>query len=342
MGFHCNSLALTLSLTAGVLACGGPVEDAAVAEHEAAARTRRKRTSPRVVAAPARLPRCSTLTHDTFYFTDADVAPLSGVIDTTLDVDSFDISVDSGAAACGPQPAETGPGYRLIGSLSLTDEIVLDQSTVGLGLVPGTGNVPYFLRLTVDVGDVSFASDGEMDISAYCTNLDQPVSGTISGVQLTVDLAPPRPGQNHFSVHDTQLTFDSIDVGFVITDPTRAALIAALAWLLPPCNLAPPPFNVACGNDAIDEIEGLIVSYVNTRIESTVGAEIAGFVNDALDGDPMVDSAVSAIDNWFWLLGRLRAPRIRTKPVDDVQICETRYASWAACNGGACARYRVR
>jgi len=318
------------------------MEEGSLTTDESSVRPR-KRARRTPVARPNNtgINRCSTLTHDTFYFRQNHVSGLSAAFNTTLEIDPVDIEFESGSA-CASNAAEKGDGYRVDGSLSLVNDIVIDPANVGLSLVPGSGSIPYFVRVFVDVGDVPFASDGTMDISAYCTSFDQAVTGVIPDVSLTLDLAPPRPGNNHFSLHSTTLDTGDIEVGFGLTPQLRGALTAALSWLLPPCNLVPIPGNVACGVDATSGIEGLIVDYVNGLINEYVGEQITGFIDGALDGNPMVANAISGFDTYFWLLASGSAPRIRGKAIDDVSICETRFARYSTCNGSNCARYRLR
>ena len=73
--------------------------------------------------------------------------------------------------------------------------------------VAGAGGVPYFLKVTASLGDIRFASVGDLDISVPCLGLDRNLEGTLRDLEVEVYYRPPRPGQNRF-------TYDHFDVDF--------------------------------------------------------------------------------------------------------------------------------
>ena len=289
---------------------------------------------------PANLGRIAPPWAETMLF-GPDYIPSMSYDDVEVPISSFAIAVQSTNAVCASDADEVAEGYRVGGNLTLTDALVLDDSNISINFTEGSADYPYFVELEVFLGDLDFASVSDLDISAYCVEMDQSVTGTIEDAQLTIRLAPPYPDANHFSLYETELDYSDINVNFALTSDLRTGLTIALAWVLG-CSAFPFPANLACANDIVNDIEDAIVDYVNDKISQNAHTYINQAVSDAVFSSSEIEQMVDALDTWFWFNAILQAPSVQSLgDSESTNIYTTTYGSSAACGGGECAVYKL-
>ncbi len=187
-----RALALAATLAAG---CYGGPDDASGSAN-----------SISINPEPVPLNRC-TLFGQNHTHTTAATQGLLDAVDVTLPTPPpFAVDVDTSNGNCVFAPAQVGSGVRVRGSFQINTTLRL-RDNLDARFVAGAGGVPYFLKVTASLGDIRFASVGDLDISVPCLGLDRNLEGTLRDLEVEVYYRPPRPGQNRF-------TYDHFDVDF--------------------------------------------------------------------------------------------------------------------------------
>ncbi|MFC2133164.1 DUF4412 domain-containing protein [Bacteroidota bacterium] len=243
----------------------------------------------------------------------------------TYELENIDINFNTAPGDCALNSNEAGEGYRVEGTIKFNNDIELTSNDVNWSFVNGNNDAPYFLKIDISLDDITFESQGDMDISAYCASLDADISGSVEDISIVIKLEPPHGGHNHFSIYGSPtISFDT-DVNYSFTSSVRSALEVALAWLLPPCNVSPFPFNIACAEDAVGGIESMIEQEVNEQMGDYVDSYIESMVGSLMN-DPTITGAVDAVDTWFWFLVILKTGTLSSiSQVDDINICSSQY-----------------
>jgi len=152
---------------------------------------------------------------ESFTFSEDTVESLESAIDACLDgqgVDLQSVSLhESGTYATGFF------GIDLDWNFDATVEFsALEIDDVELTMVPGSGDIPYYLELTVELEDITF--DADVDVGIYVetgdgVTIDTEAEGTLEDVQFTLTFAPPREGINEFSL-DTVIADATLDASY--------------------------------------------------------------------------------------------------------------------------------
>ena len=246
---------------------------------------------------------------ESFTFSEDTVESLESAIDACLDgqgVDLQSVSLhQSGTYATGFF------GIDLDWNFDATVEFsALEIDDVELTMVPGTGDIPYYLELTVELEDITF--DADVDVGIYVetgdgVTIDSEAEGTLEDVQFTLTFAPPREGINEFSL-DTVIADAALDASYAtdveitLTSQTKAALVTALSFTPALAGLGPLAPLAALG----------IVDSVTAHLENQLESELTGEIDDELHLDvedqledfgttaEQIDVAVELIDFVFW------------------------------------------
>lgn len=249
------------------------------------------------------------LTQESFTFSEDTVESLESAIDACLDgqgVDLQSVSLhESGTYATGFF------GIDLDFDFDATVEFsALEINDVELTMVPGSGDIPYYLELTVELEDITF--DADVDVGIYVetgdgVTIDTEAEGTFEDVQFTLTFAPPREGVNEFSL-DTVFADAALDASYAtdveitLTAQTKAALVTALSFTPALAGLGPFAPLAALG----------IVDSVTAHLENQLESELTGEIDDQLHLDvedqledfgmtaEQIDTAVELIDFVFW------------------------------------------
>ena len=240
---------------------------------------------------------------DTYYF-DSDVVQVwLDALDTSVELDeTFEIDENTAPGTCFINSAEAGNGIRIRGDLVVSDTFDIDGN-ITASFASSSGSAPYYLRVDIDVGNVDFESDGDLDISAYCFGLDQAVTGTIHDLTVKLYLSPPSTSRTDFGLHHVDVDFGDIDLD---------SLSAPMSIY----NLAATLFDNVL--DTNTDLRGALEEAVEDALESS---PIAGTVSDLADLAFALDSGYSSSTD---------------------TICSVDYDGWADCGGGACPKYEIR
>lgn len=146
-------------------------------------------------------------------FTGASVQVILDLLDTSADVsDPFTVAFNTAPGTCFFNAAEAGNGVRVNGRFRVTTPITLHDNVTASVEPSPTATDPYVYRVRIDVGDVSFASIGDVDISTNCLALDRRLNGTMRDLVIEVDLAPPTPSRGTFLVRRVTTDFGAVTV----------------------------------------------------------------------------------------------------------------------------------
>lgn len=271
--------------------------------------------APAAEEQPAQVEQAEVIEHldwvrqESFTFSEDTVENLESAIDACLDgqgVELQSVSLnESGTYATGIL------GIDLDWDFDATVELsALEIDDVELTMVPGSGDIPYYLELTVELEDITF--DADVDVGIYAetgdgVTIDTEAEGTFEDVQFTLTFAPPREGVNEFSLDSASAdaTLDASyasDVEIELTSQTKAALVTVLSLTPALAGLGPLAPLAALG----------IVDSVTAHLEDQLESELTGEIDDQLHLDvedqlenfgataEQIDVAIELIDFIFW------------------------------------------
>jgi len=249
------------------------------------------------------------LSQESFTFSEDTVESVESAIDAYLDEQGVELEPESIHES---GTYETGFfGIDLDWNIDATIQFSdLEIDEVELAMVSGSGDIPYYLELTVSLEDITF--DADVDVGIYAqtgdgVTIDTEAEGTLEDVQFTMTLAPPREGVNEFSLDSAiaNATLDASyasDVDITLTAQTKAALVTALSLTPALVGLGPVAPLIALG----------IVDSVTTQLENRLESELTGEIDSQLDlnvedqltsyAGEQIDEAIGLLDFTFWTL----------------------------------------
>ncbi len=146
-------------------------------------------------------------------FTGSGITPWLDALNVTVPVSgAFTLALDTAPGNCFFNANLAGDGVRASGTFHVTSPIALHGNLAGSVVADGAGVDPYEYRVRVHVGDVTFASDGDVVMSTNCLSLNRPLVGTVHALDIDVDLAAPKPSRSHFVVRRVTPSFGTVTV----------------------------------------------------------------------------------------------------------------------------------
>jgi hypothetical protein len=224
--------------------------------------------------------------------------------------------------------------YDIEGTIIFPALDVVDVASVTM--VPGTATYPYLVEITIDLGDVPFEFDVDVEVAAVDAlpgaplseiSFDVSVEGWLEDVQIILCLTPPCAGLNQFQIDSVSVDAHvELDVDADLSEKTKTEIRDLLAWCLPPFNAIPasPPLYVpgvglVAGNvwAATVFVEEVLAPAIEDGIEDDfdgLGGQVCDEVQESLEYLDFND-AVHYLDAWFWGLATERTDMV-TSPAD--------------------------
>jgi hypothetical protein len=239
---------------------------------------------------------------DRFLYTESHVQSVLDALNTTIPAPApFTLALDTSNGDCFLAPAQVGSGVRVNGTFALTSSLTLHNNMTASFVADSDGSDPYLVELDIALGTVTFASQGDVDISVPCLGLDRRLDGTMRDVTVKLFYAPPKTGRTSFR-------FDHIHVDFGSTTVVNPD--ATIAWFTPVCS-------------AINA--NLASASTRASIESTLEGTIAA--------QSVVTSTLpSTLTSLFWLA----APGTSSS-----SICSAILGGGTGCSTADCAEYKI-